>query len=150
MKFLLALTIVAFLLTNCKKDKFTTEPQVTVKSINPKTVNNGDILTLEAKFTDDQGDIDSVLVVYKWYDGDTPTLLDTIRYGYDELGVPSKTREADLEVTFEYNVDNRPDIITLSGVSMYDTTATFGLILKDKAAHVSNYSESDKIRLKKP
>lgn len=150
MKSLFALLLLALILTDCKKDKFTTEPQVTIKSINPKNVNNGNVVTLEAKFTDDQGDIDSVLVVYKWYDGDTPTLDDTIRYSYDMLGVPAKTRQADLTVQFEYNTNNRPGLISLPGVTASDTTATFGLVLKDKAAHVSNYGQSEKIRLIKP
>ena len=131
----------------CNKDKFTTEPKVTVKSITPSVVFSGDIILMKSKYTDLEGDIDTVLVVYKWYNGATVVKNDTFRYAFSTLGVPVKTQEADLNVSFEYNTTNNPPY--LPGVSK-DTTATLGLILKDKASHRSNYSESSQIRLKKP
>lgn len=141
---LFALVVIAFA---CTKDKFTTEPQVSVKSISPSVVFNGDIITMKGKYTDLEGDIDTVLVVYKWYDGATVVKNDTFRYPFSPLDVPPKTQEADINVTFAYNNTNNPPY--LPGVSK-DTTASLGLILKDKSSHRSNYSESDKIRLKKP
>jgi hypothetical protein len=66
------------------------------------------------------------------------------------LNLPSKLREADMNVVFEYNTNNNPDLVPLPGVSLRDTSATFGLVLIDKAKHRSNYAESEKIRLKKP
>ncbi len=143
---LFMLVIIAFA---CTKDKFTTEPQVTVKSISPSVVFSGDILIMKGKYTDLEGDIDSVLVVYKWYNGATVVRKDTFRYPFAPLDVPPKTQEADIDVTFEYNTNNHPDLRFLPGVSK-DTTASLGLILKDKSSHRSNYSESSQIRLKKP
>jgi len=142
---ILVLTVMA-----CNKDKFTTEPIVTVKSISPGTVNNGDVITLKSKYTDDEGDLDSVYVVYKWYNGATVVRNDTFRYDFGMLNLPSKLREADMNVVFEYNTNNNPDLVPLPGVSLRDTSATFGLVLIDKAKHRSNYAESEKIRLKKP
>ena len=144
---LLVLVVIA---TACNKDKFTTEPQVEVKSITPETVFNGNIINLKAKYTDDEGDLDSAYVVYKWYNGATVVKADTFRYPYSILNLPSDLRRADIEVTFEYNTNNNPDLVPLPGVSVRDTTATFGLILIDKARHRSNYSESTPIRMKKP
>jgi hypothetical protein len=65
------------------------------------------------------------------------------------LHLPANTREADFEITLEYNTQNT-DLVKLSGVSNRDTTATFGVVLKDKAGHRSAYAEWDPIRLKKP
>ena len=141
---LFLLSVLVVIAIACNKDKFTTEPQVTVKSISPSEVSSGDIITMKSKYTDLEGDIDTVLVVYKWYNGATVTKSDTFRYEFSTLGVPVKTQEADLNVTFTYNITNPP---YLPGVSQ-DTTATLGLILKDKDAHRSNYSESKQIRLK--
>ena len=143
---LLLLSILLVIVISCNKDKFTTIPQVTVKSISPSTVFSGDIITLKSKYTDKEGDLDTVLVVYKWYNGATVTRNDTFRYSFAALHVPVKTDEADMNVTFTYNITNPP---YLQGVSK-DTTATLGLILKDKESHRSNYSESKQIRLKKP
>lgn len=139
------------IIASCNKDKFKTEPQVDVRSISPNTVFSGDILTVKGDYTDDEGDIDSVFIVYKWYNGNTvvtPLTGDTFRFPFRLLNVPPKTRQADILVEFEFNSTRYDDIADLPGVSR-DTTATFGLILKDKAGHRSNYSESDKIRLKK-
>lgn len=147
---LFVLIVLVVIATACNKDKFTTEPQVEVKSITPETVFNGNIINLKAKYTDDEGDLDSAYVFYKWYNGATVVKADTFRYPYSILNLPSDLRRADIEVTFEYNTNNNPDLVPLPGVSVRDTTATFGLILIDKARHRSNYSESQPIRMKKP
>jgi hypothetical protein len=147
---LLTAALSTLIVLACNKDKFTTIPQVDIKSISPGTVNNGDVIDLKGKFTDQEGDVDSVLVVYKWYNGTTVVRKDTFRYSLEALGVPLKTRQADITVNFEYNTSNNPDLVTLPGVSIRDTTATFGLILKDKDKNRSEYKESDQIRLKKP
>jgi hypothetical protein len=137
------------IIISCSKDKFTTIPQVTVKSISPTTVFKGDVITMKAKYTDKEGDIDTVFVIYKWYNGATVVKKDTFKYPFSTLNVPAKTQEADMEVTFEYHTNNNPDLRFLPGVPR-DTTATLGLILKDKAANKSIYSESKPIRLIKP
>ena len=148
-RFILPL-LLAILIVSCSKDKFKTEPQVTIKSITPSTVFSGDVITIKGDYTDDEGDVDSVLIVYKWYNGATEIPIDTFRYTFARLNLPDKTRQADLEINFEYNTNNIPDMVPLSGVSLRDTTASFGLVLKDKKGQRSSYSESDKIRLKRP
>ena len=147
---LLLILVLTLIVMACNKDKFTTEPKVTVKSISPGIVNNGDVITLKSNYTDDEGDLDSVYVVYKWYNGTAVVRNDTFRYDFGMLNIPSKLREADMNVVFEYNTNNNPDLVPLPGVSLRDTSATFGLVLIDKAKHRSNYAESEKIRLKKP
>lgn len=138
------------MIAGCNKDKFTTEPQVEVSSIQPATVYSGNVIRLLATYTDNEGDLDSALIVYKWYNGVTPTLKDTlIRFPVSRLGLPAGLRKAEMAIEFEYNTYNQTNMMTLSGVTR-DTTATFGLVLIDKTGKRSNYSESNKIRLKKP
>ncbi|MFZ9695694.1 MAG: hypothetical protein ACO3AY_07475 [Chitinophagaceae bacterium] len=138
------------LIVACNKDKFTTEPQVEVKSIQPSTVINGAILQLLADYTDNEGDLDSALVVYKWYNGNNPSFIDTlIRFPFSRLNLPTNLRKAEMVVQFEYNTLNQINMLTLPGVTR-DTSATLGLILIDKTGKRSNYSESNKIRLRKP
>lgn len=138
-----------FVITGCDKDKFTTIPQVKIKSIRPNQVFNGDVITLKGEFTDQEGDIDSALIVYKWYNGATEIPIDTFRYTLENFDLPPKTRQADITVDFEYNTNNI-GIVTLPGVGIRDTTAAFGLIFIDKANNRSSYVESDPIRLIKP
>ena len=144
---ILVLTVMAIA---CNKDKFTTEPIVEVKSISPGIVNNGDVISLKSRYTDDEGDLDSIYEVYKWYNGTAIVRNDTFRYPVSILNLPTNLREADMDVVFEYNTNNNPELVPLPGVSLRDTSATFGLVLIDKASHRSNYAESEKIRLKKP
>ena len=143
-----------FLLTlfavSCSKDKFTSEPKVEVRSIEPATVFNGNIIRVLARYTDEEGDVDSVYIVYKWFNGSNAIRVDTLmRFPTNRLGIPSSLRESDIAVEFEYNTYNQPNMLTLPGVTR-DTTAAFGLILIDKTRKRSNYSESNKIRLKRP
>ena len=150
MKVILSLLILfALAVAGCNKDKFTTAPQVKIKSISPHTVENGNLISLEGRYTDQEGDLDTFLIVYKWYNGAIAVKNDTFRYAIGNLGLPAKTKQADFSVDFQYNTIN-PGYITLPGVSVRDTTATLGLILVDKKNNRSDYAESDQIRLKKP
>lgn len=148
MKLLLSLITACVITVACNKDKFTTTPQVEIKSISPETVFSGDLIRVQGKYTDKEGNLDSVLVVYKWYNNTIVTRKDTFRFSFASLNLPPKTIEADIDLTFEYNTFNT-NFAKLGGVSK-DTTATLGMILKDKDSLRSNYTESARIRLKKP
>lgn len=145
---ILTLLVIA-ILYGCDKDKFTTVPQVEIRDISPGEVFQGNIVRLRGSFTDQEGDLDSVLVVYKWYNDVLVTRKDTFRYSTDNLGVPAKLRQGDLFVELAYGqVDG---YIPLGGTPVAkDTTVTLGLVLKDKANNRSDYAESDRIRFKKP
>ena len=144
--FILLLTV----LFACSKDKFTSEPKVEIRSIQPSTVYNGNVIRLLGSYTDEEGDIDSVYIVYKWFNGTTATRIDTLmRFPTGRLGIPAQLRKSDIAVEFEYNTYNQSNLLTLPGVTK-DTSATLGLILIDKTRKRSNYAESNKIRLKKP
>jgi hypothetical protein len=146
---LIALVAIIVAIIACNKDKFTTTPQVDIKSISPSTVRNGNVIELKGSFTDQEGDIDSVLIVYKWYNGTAVVRKDTFRYNLTALKLPVQTRQGDLEIAFEYNTNNL-GIVTLPGVSVRDTTATLGIVMKDVKKNRSEYKESKQIRLIKP
>jgi hypothetical protein len=154
MRFMNQRSQLLFLLTlfavSCSKDKFTSEPKVEVRSIEPAIVIRGNIIRVLARYTDEEGDVDSVYIVYKWFNGNNATRVDTLmRFPTNRLGIPSALRESDIAVEFEYNTYNQTNMLTLPGVTR-DTTAAFGLLLIDKTRKRSNYSESNKIRLKRP
>jgi hypothetical protein len=151
MKYILSL-LFAFtvMFMGCDKDKIETIPHLNINSISPNTVNSGQIIQIKGNFTDQEGDLDSALLIYKWYDGATGFMpFDTQRYTFAALGMPDKVTQADITVTFLYN-EFSSDFVTLPGVTLRDTTATLGLILIDKDGNRSDYEESDQIRLIKP
>lgn len=132
----------------CQKDKFTTTPQVDLKSITPNSVVIGDIIRLKGTFTDKEGDVDSAYIVYKWYNGNTVVKNDTFRYNLPALGVPAATKDGDIQVEFSYG-RFLSGYVQLNSVTK-DTTSTIGLILVDKQKNRSEYKESKQIRLIKP
>lgn len=142
--------LVILLTIACNKDKFTSEPQVQVTSIQPAVVTTGNVIKLLANYTDQEGDIDSIYIVYKWYNASGATRADTLqRFPISRLGLPAALRKADIQLEFEYNTYNQPGLVTLPGV-LRDTTASIGLVLIDKTRKRSNYSESARIRLRRP
>ncbi len=149
--------LISFLFVSCEKDKFTTEPQINLKSISPGTVQQRDIISIQARFTDDEGDLDSVYVILKYYNGSIgapPTVggfpIDTLRYSFDSYNLPRETRDGDIFIKFSYGTSIQGYTqLQLSPVTK-DTTAAFGIQLIDKAKHRSEYKESDKIRLLEP
>ncbi|HPG12561.1 MAG TPA: hypothetical protein PLU37_13600 [Chitinophagaceae bacterium] len=143
---LITLLVVA---VSCNKDKFTTTPQVKIKSISPGTVVSGAIITIEGKYTDQVGDVDTALIIRKYFNGTTETLVDTFeRVPFSGLGLPAKTRQADFEILYEYNTQNT-GLRIFSGVAK-DTTAAIGIVFIDMKGNRSDYQETDKIRLIKP
>jgi hypothetical protein len=146
------LLVLAFLVfaVACNKDKFTSAPQVKIKSISPANATQGNQVQIKGSFTDDEGDIDSALVIYKWYNGDVVTKKDTIRdYLISNIALPVGTRSGDFVITFLYGVFG--DFPTLPSTPVAkDTTATLGLLFVDKQNQRSAYVESEKIRLIKP
>jgi hypothetical protein len=150
---LLLLVVIVTVAVACQKDKFTTDPQIKINKISPSDVFKGDILQIEGEFTDDEGDIDSAFIVYKYYNqaGTMTRLFDTIKnYTITSVNLPANTREGEIIINFDYgeDVSDNPEIPG-TPVSPRDTLVTFGVILKDKAGHRSNYSESEKIWFKK-
>ena len=138
------------LLVACGKDKFTTKPQVNVKTITPGDADRGDIVSMQSRFTDEEGDIDSVYVVLKWYDGDVSTRqFDTLRYSFSSYNLPAEPRDGDIFVKFVNGQIIQGFTIMQGTPVSKDTTASFGIVLVDRAKNRSDYTESDKIRLRK-
>ncbi|HEX7844728.1 MAG TPA: hypothetical protein VF476_02945 [Chitinophagaceae bacterium] len=155
-KLVLFTALFALFFIACKKDKFTTKPQINVKSISPGEVVQGDIISIQAKFTDEEGDLDSVYVIMKYYDGNvgappkvSGTPIDTLRSAVDAFKIPPNTRDGDIFIKFSYgrNIQGYTQL-QLSPVTK-DTTAAFGIVVIDKAKNRSEYNETGKIRLLK-
>ncbi len=135
----------------CNKDKFTSKPQVKIKSITPSAVAKKNIIEVKGSFTDDEGDLDSAFIVYRWYNGANIVKSDTFDYDLQTLGLPASTRQGDFTIRFQFNSSEpyTPDILTLPGGNNFirDTTATIGLFVGDTTGQKSDLAESEKVRL---
>lgn len=142
------LVIALVVLASCGKDKFTTEPQLKYKSISPTTAIKSNIINYNVSFTDDEGDIqDSVFLAFKRYNSSGGILtIDTFRLKMDPDAIP-QARQGDINIKFAYGEFlNGTFFLNLETA---DREVSFGLIIKDKGGHRSNYVESEKVLLKK-
>ncbi|HVZ55802.1 MAG TPA: hypothetical protein VG870_04025 [Chitinophagaceae bacterium] len=133
----------------CSKSRFESVPQVSVKSLTPGEVVKGQVITLKARVTDKEGDLqDSLLLVYKRFD-QSKTLLtvDTLRTTLSPIDFPN-SRDITIQVQFSYGELQQPYYFLNTESS--DTYISIGVIVQDRAGHRSNYDESGQILLKKP
>ena len=113
---LLLILVLTVIVIACNKDKFTTEPIVEVKSISPGIVNNGDVITLKSRYTDDEGDLDSIYVVYKWYNGTAIVRNDTFRCPVSILNLPTNQEGVAFNVGYEIR---RSNTVSLHGSTSF-------------------------------
>jgi hypothetical protein len=148
MKRILIFCVVATVVLSCGKDNFKTEPQVEIKSLDPKEVNKGEVFTLRAIARDKEGDIqDSVLLIRKRFSaGILLGKPDTLRYSIKPFGSPVKT---EIEVSAVFSYGEIRDGYIFQNLENSDREFAVGIIVTDNAGHRSNYAESDKIILKK-
>jgi hypothetical protein len=146
---LLMLSIITFSLAACKKDQYTSKPQISFKTINSTTLNRGDILNFQIEFTDKEGDIQDTLWVQKISKTcpNTPGASFTTKYK-----VPDFTAVKDLKGYFDINFvyyTSGTQYVTISGCGTKNDSTYFKFVLKDKAQNVSDTLVSPIIALLK-
>ena len=135
----IVIALFALLFIGCKKEKFTTKPQLTFKSINTKVLDRRQIIVFTLSYTDLEGDLQDSIYVEKI----EPTCpLSGFNSKYLIPTFPSsRNSEGDIQVSFGYNVENYP-LIKAPQCGRNDT-CYFRFALKDKAQNVSDTIKSD-------
>jgi hypothetical protein len=134
----------------CKKDTYTSKPQISIKSINSKQLSQGDLLLFQLDFTDAEGDIQDTLWVQKVTKTcpSTPGVVQFISpYRVPEF-TPVPSLKGILEIGFAYN-SNVPGYPTMGGCGTKNDTSFFRFWLKDKANNRSDTITSENIVLLK-
>lgn len=126
---IITVTIVAIA---CKKDQFTTRPQLKFKSVNTELVLSNQSLVFYLQVTDKEGDFTGQSRVYSEkvsrHCADTETK--------DSLRIPENiTTRKDLDVEIEYAFQTPPKCVANSAV---DDTCYFKFWIKDAANNVSD------------
>ncbi len=133
----------------CKKDTYTSKPQLSVKSINSTVLKTGDLLYFQIQFTDAEGDISDTL----WVQKISRTCPNTAGVQFISKNkvpdfTPTSSLKGILEIGYGYNA-NIPGYSTISGCGSKNDTAYFKFWLKDKAKNVSDTLTTDNIVLLK-
>jgi hypothetical protein len=133
----------------CKKDTYTTKPQISMKSISATTLSQGDLLTFNISFTDAEGDIQDTLWVQKISRTcpGTPGAQFISRNRVPNF-TPTSNLKGILEINYAYNA-NIPGYSTIVGCGTKNDTAYFKFWLQDKAKNVSDTLVSENIVLLK-
>lgn len=144
MKRIFVISILAFVVVACSKDKFETKPHVSVKSFNPsKNVAQGSALEVRLEFTDQEGDLDSVYVFRKRVNAKGPVTLPGLPFGIPEFNGEKK---GEIFINMDYatilTLALNPIHIPGSNPSAnYDDSLQLRFVLVDKAKHVSDTTE---------
>jgi hypothetical protein len=146
---LLILFAIAGLFYACRKDTYTSKPQISIKSINHTTLTQGDILLFQIEFTDAEGDIQDTLWVQKFSRTcpNTPGTQFTTRNPVPNF-TPTSNLKGILEIGYAYNA-NIAGYNAISGCGTKNDTAYFKFWLKDKAKNISDTITTENIVLLK-
>lgn len=145
-KLLIVLAILA-MFYGCKKDTYTTKPQIKLKNTYAKSLTQGDLLLFEVEFTDKEGDIQDTLFIQK-FSKVCPTQTGVTFLSKNNIPnfTPTSNLDGVLEVGYSYNT-NIQGYQRMIGCSNRTDTAYFRFWLKDKAQHTSDTITSENIVL---
>ena len=130
------LSILILMLIGCKKDKYTTKPQLKYQSVNTTVLGRGETLVFNLSFTDAEGDLSDTLFIVKF---EPNCVASRFNAKYPLPPFPTgKNQSGDLVVTFQYN-EVPPKCFPR------EDTAVFKFVLKDKAQNKSDTAVSESI-----
>jgi len=144
---LIAIIAVCVLMATCSKDKYTTKPQLELKSINGEAFPRGSDLSFKFNVTDKEGDIQDTMWVQKisYTCGSDGSFLSS--YLVPDF-TSTKNLKVELDVNYSYgSLSGTYPII--SGCEQRDDSCYFKFWLKDKAGNVSDTVTSSVIKLLK-
>jgi hypothetical protein len=132
----LSALVISLCLAACKKDKFTTKPQLEFKSFNSSIIGPGQQLIITLHYTDREGDIQNYLYIER---NVANCLKDSIRDSQNiPTDVPARSdAEGDIVIRYSYSPDFTYPLIgepTCAG----NDTCIYRFALSDKAGNVSD------------
>ncbi len=141
--FLLLLTVIVA--NSCNKDKFTTRPQLTLKSVNSTSLITGDDLIFTFDFTQKAGTLNS-LAIRRYSKMCSDTTYDTA-YNYPIPSFPEISNQTgQIKVAFAYNTARNGEVTISNGTcNVRADTSIFKFCLSDKQGHLSDTITSAKI-----
>lgn len=145
---ILILLVLPLLYFGCKKDTYTTKPQISVKSINKTKLNLGDALIFQIEFTDKEGDVQDTLWIQK------VSRVCHSTPGVDFVSVnrvpnfdPISNLKGIFEIGYSYGVSGEYKI--MNGCPNKNDTCYFVFWMKDKANNKSDTITTENIVLLK-
>ncbi|MBC7948040.1 MAG: hypothetical protein H7Y42_09200 [Chitinophagaceae bacterium] len=141
------ISILAFvlILVGCEKDKFTTIPKLTYKSVNSKNISGTQTLEMKLDLTDKEGDFTTFLAIRKTVKGcPTSNFTDSTLFAIPNDFLGSKENEGELVITLD-KIRRGSNSCFIPGGGVRADTTVFSFWTRDKAGNVSDTAYSDEI-----
>ena len=134
---LLILSVLLAFFIACNKDTFESKPTLTVKSVNSKSLNQGQDFIANLEYTDKEGDVDSVIYVIRERTNNLGK-----RTVADDYTVPKfpNNKKGEIEVVLRYSFELTAGFsaIPMPGNQKQPDTMNLKLVLKDRASNLSD------------
>ena len=141
---LIIVTGTCFLVAGCNKDKYTTKPQLTFKSVNKYNVERGDVFQFNIEFRDKEGDISDTLYMQN-RTANCPGSDYTTPVAYKIPEFPTSANvKGNFTIAFENGTNNTGNVIYTGNSCQKPDTTIFYFWVKDKANNVSDTVHTDK------
>jgi len=137
------LSILTIVIVGCKKDTYTTVPQLSLKSVSTTLLRPGNILTFKIEFTDKEGDIIDTLFIRKTTRNCAASTF-TARYRVPAF-TTTKNTKGEFEVSFDYNLGSGLPSLPGPQCPGRNDSCVFKFVLQDKARNKSDTLVSPEI-----
>ena len=131
--------LVCFVFLGCKKDTFSSTPQLTFKSVNTTQLGPDQILKMYLSFTDAEGDVIDTMYVQK------VSLNCTASNFFERDPIPTfptnKNLKGDVLVSYSNGINNT-GYTSVASHCDYNDSCYFRFMMKDKANHKSDTVQS--------
>jgi hypothetical protein len=140
MKQLIILGLGALIFTACDKDKFQTQPQLKIESLNYDFVPKNESLRVTLSFTDKEGDVDDTLYVVRTRLNQRGPYSDQTPFDYKIPSFPDQ-QNGEIELNMSYGLDltvNLPSIFVPGTTDREPDTMALKFVLLDKGKNASD------------
>jgi hypothetical protein len=136
------IALVCFVFSGCKKDTYSSTPQLTYKSVNTNQLYPDQIIKFTLTVTDAEGDIIDTMYIQK-VSLNCPGSDFSATYPVPTFPT-SKNLKSDVLISFANGI-NTPPYITVASACSYNDTCYFRFMIKDQANHKSDTVRSGNI-----
>lgn len=137
MRYLL-LFFVFVILAGCNKDKFTTKPQLKIKSVNSTDISGSQDLVIVLDLTDKEGDYSTFFAVKKTVNAcPTGNFTDSSLFLLPQNFIDTKKKEGEVTVTLD-RIHRGANTCLAPGGGVKVDTAIYSFWTRDLAGHASD------------
>ena len=132
------LVLFLFAIISCGKDKYTTKPQIKIKSVTPAEMTRDNVLSILLEFTDKEGDItDSLYFVKQILNENQKGTAQEFQVSNIKLPIYPKAIQGEMEIRFARRIGFGVPLMS-DPLTAQNDTVVFHIAVKDAAGNWSD------------